>query len=560
MLASAATTATNIAEYTVTEIAFALKRTVEDAFGLVRVRGEMSGFKRAASGHLYFTLKDEKACLDAVAWRTSTPRLTSSRRTGSRWSAPAGSRPTRGAPSTSSWSSGSSPRAPVPSLALLEERKKKLAAEGLFDPGRKRPFLPAVVGVVTSPTGAVIRDILHRLADQFPCRVLVWPVLVQGEGAAEQVAAAIRGFSGLPEAGGPVPRPDVVIVARGGGSIEDLWAFNDEAVVRAAAESVIPLISAVGHETDADRPRVGPPGARPRPRRWRPVRPGDRRPRRATTRWRGGWTSSASGWRASRAGCRGRTWCSGWRRSGWTTWRRGCAAPPSWCGLGERLEARAAELVELLRDLLKRCFRPRLPRRPADPELLASRLEQVRPRLDREAKGLANAIAAVLERAGKALDVPAPAARGRQRQRAACWSAATRRRARGAPGRRAGTTQGSGTEARSGRAGPAAVSERGHRIDRLLAVMRRLRDPERGCPWDVEQSFATIAPYTIEEPTRSPTRSCGRTGTLPGELGDLLLQVVYHARMGEAGLVRLRPGRERDRREDGRAPPARVRR
>src|SRR6266850_1005435 len=201
----------NAPEFTVSELSSALKRTVEDAYGHVRVRGEISGFRGAhSSGHCYFALKDESAKIEAVE--------------------PAGI----GA-----------------LMALMDERKRKLAAEGLFDEARKQllPWLPEVIGVVTSPTGAVIRDILHRLEDRFPRHVLVWPVRVQGEGSAEQIAAAIRGFNALPE-GGKIPRPDVLIVARGGGSLEDLWSFNEETVVRAAAESMIPLISAVGHETD----------------------------------------------------------------------------------------------------------------------------------------------------------------------------------------------------------------------------------------------------------------------------------------------------------------------
>jgi exodeoxyribonuclease VII large subunit len=203
-------TGDNAAPLTVSEISALLKRTVEDRFGFVRLRGELSGVKRAGSGHLYLCLKDENARLDGVMWRGSAQRL-----------------------------------------AFLAKTRARLEAEGLFDSRRKRPlpFLPGVIGVVTSPTGAVIRDILHRLADRFPSHVVVWPVLVQGQGASEQVAAAVRGFSEL-HAGGPVPRPDVVIVARGGGSIEDLWAFNEEAVVRAIAASTIPVISAVGHETD----------------------------------------------------------------------------------------------------------------------------------------------------------------------------------------------------------------------------------------------------------------------------------------------------------------------
>jgi exodeoxyribonuclease VII large subunit len=231
---------------TVSELSGALKQTIENAFGQVRVRGEISGFKRHASGHCYFTLKDENACIDAVIWRTSTGTLAF--------------RPEDGAEVIATGKLTTYPgrskyqivvdRMELAGegalLALLEKRRKALAAEGLFDAGRKRklPFLPQVIGVVTSPTGAVIRDILHRLEDRCPTRVILWPVPVQGEGSAVKIAAAIRGFA-LHE-----PRPDLLIVARGGGSIEDLWAFNEEEVVRAAAESPIPLISAVGHETD----------------------------------------------------------------------------------------------------------------------------------------------------------------------------------------------------------------------------------------------------------------------------------------------------------------------
>ena len=231
---------------TVSELSGALKRTIENAFGQVRVRGEISGFKRHASGHCYFTLKDENACIDAVIWRTSAGALAF--------------RPEDGAEVIATGKLTTYPgrskyqivveRMELAGegalLALLEKRRKALAAEGLFDAGRKRklPFLPRVIGVVTSPTGAVIRDILHRLEDRCPTHVIVWPVPVQGEGAAAKIAAAIRGFSSLE------PKPDLLIVARGGGSIEDLWPFNEEEVVRAAAESSIPLISAVGHETD----------------------------------------------------------------------------------------------------------------------------------------------------------------------------------------------------------------------------------------------------------------------------------------------------------------------
>ncbi len=250
-VAAATGTAGNVPELTVSELAFAIKRTIEGAFGLVRVRGELSGFKRAGSGHLYFAIKDANAVLDCVAWRSNLPRLSFEPEDGLEVVCTGRLTTYPGRSKYQLVVERMEPAGVGALMALLEERKRKLAAEGLFDAVRKRPlpFLPRIVGVVTSPTGAVIRDILHRLADRFPVRVILWPVLVQGEGAAEQVAAAIRGFSALPP-GGRIPRPDVVIVARGGGSIEDLWAFNEEIVVRAAATSTIPLISAVGHETD----------------------------------------------------------------------------------------------------------------------------------------------------------------------------------------------------------------------------------------------------------------------------------------------------------------------
>ena len=231
---------------TVTELSGALKRAVESAFGFVRVRGEISGWKRHSSGHCYFTLKDEAACIDAVIWRGQASVLAFQ---------PADGLEVVATGKLTTYAGRSKYQIVVDRLevagegalmALLEQRKRTLAAEGLFDSGRKRnlPFVPSLIGVVTSPTGAVIRDILHRLEDRFPTHVLLWPVPVQGEGSAAKVAAAIRGFAAID------PRPDLLIVARGGGSIEDLWAFNEEEVVRAAAESPIPLISAVGHETD----------------------------------------------------------------------------------------------------------------------------------------------------------------------------------------------------------------------------------------------------------------------------------------------------------------------
>ncbi|HWA68820.1 MAG TPA: exodeoxyribonuclease VII large subunit [Rhizomicrobium sp.] len=244
------TVVSNLPEFSVTELSAALKRTVEDQFALVRVRGEVSGLKFHSSGHVYFDLKDDKAVLNAVIWRTVTARLKQ--------------RPEAGMEvictgKLSTYAGTSRYQIIVEQvelaglgalMAMLEQRRKTLAAEGLFDAARKRklPFLPEVIGVVTSPTGAVIRDIMHRLSARFPRRVLLWPVPVQGERSAAEVAAAITGFNAFD--GKRLPRPDLIIVARGGGSIEDLMAFNDEAVVRAAAASNIPLISAVGHETD----------------------------------------------------------------------------------------------------------------------------------------------------------------------------------------------------------------------------------------------------------------------------------------------------------------------
>jgi exodeoxyribonuclease VII large subunit len=241
----------NLPEYSVSEISNALRRTVEDSFPFVRVRGEVSNLKVHSSGHIYFDLKDDKATLNAVIWRMTAQRLKV--------------KPDRGLEVVctgriTTYAGSSRYQIVVEQvelagrgalMAMLDARKKKLAAEGLFDAQHKKklPFLPQVIGVVTSPTGAVIRDIMHRLNARFPRRVLLWPVAVQGDGAAAQVASAIRGFNALP-AEGRVPRPDLLIVARGGGSIEDLMAFNEEVVVRAAFESKIPLISAVGHETD----------------------------------------------------------------------------------------------------------------------------------------------------------------------------------------------------------------------------------------------------------------------------------------------------------------------
>jgi len=241
----------NAKPYSVSELAFALKRTLEDAYGFVRLRGELSKVTHHGNGHVYLTLKDERAAIDGVVWKGQVRGLSIRPEqglevivTGKITTYPSGSRYQIIIETMEAAGVGAL-------LAQLERLKARLAEEGLFDQGRKvaLPSMPAVVGVITSPTGAVIRDILHRIRDRWPCRVIVWPVVVQGDQAAAQVCAAIRGFNAM-RADGPVPRPDVLIVARGGGSVEDLWPFNDETLARTVAEGTIPLISAVGHETD----------------------------------------------------------------------------------------------------------------------------------------------------------------------------------------------------------------------------------------------------------------------------------------------------------------------
>jgi exodeoxyribonuclease VII large subunit len=237
----------NIAEYSVSEISQALKRTLEENFGQVRVRGEISGYRGPhSSGHCYFALKDEGAKLDAVIWRGTFAKLRSKLQEGLEVVATGKITAYPGRSSYQIVIENVEPAGVGALMALLDERRRRLAAEGLFDPAHKKPipFLPKLIGVVTSPTGAVIRDILHRLNERFPRPVIVWPVRVQGETCAAEVAAAIEGFNRM------TPRPDVIIVARGGGSLEDLMGFNEEIVVRAAAASEIPLIAAVGHETD----------------------------------------------------------------------------------------------------------------------------------------------------------------------------------------------------------------------------------------------------------------------------------------------------------------------
>lgn len=230
----------------VSELSQALKGVVENTFGDVRVRGEISGFKLAASGHLYFNLKDENAVLAAVCWKGVSQRFAFKPEEGLEVICTGKLSTYPGRSSYQIVIEFMEPAGAGALLAMLEKRKAMLAAEGLFSPERKKklPYLPRTIGIVTSPTGAVIKDMLHRLRERFPVHVLLWPVLVQGEGAKEQITAAIHGFNAMEN------KPDLLIVARGGGSLEDLWAFNEEMVVRAAAASKIPLISAVGHETD----------------------------------------------------------------------------------------------------------------------------------------------------------------------------------------------------------------------------------------------------------------------------------------------------------------------
>ncbi|MBA3879502.1 MAG: exodeoxyribonuclease VII large subunit [Sphingobium sp.] len=241
----------NAAPLSVSELSQALKRTVESEFGHVRLRGEISGYKRVASGHAYLALKDDAAVIDGVIWKGSFGGIAFAPQDGIEVIATGRLTTYPGRSKYQIVIERLELAGEGALMALLEKLKAKLAGEGLFDAERKRPlpFLPRTIGIVTSPTGAVIRDILHRLADRFPSHVILWPVAVQGEGAAAQVARAIAGFDALPT-GGAIARPDLIIVARGGGSIEDLWAFNEEVVVRAIAACSIPIISAVGHETD----------------------------------------------------------------------------------------------------------------------------------------------------------------------------------------------------------------------------------------------------------------------------------------------------------------------
>jgi exodeoxyribonuclease VII large subunit len=241
----------NVPEFTVTELSGSVKRMIEGAFGRVRVRGELGRVSLPRSGHVYLDLKDDGAVLGSVIWKGVASKLDFQPEEGLEVIAEGRLTTYPGQSKYQLVIERMEPAGTGALMALLERRKAALAAEGLFDESRKRPlpFLPQIIGVVTSPSGAVIRDILHRLEARFPCHVLVWPVAVQGEKCESEVAAAITGFNHL-EQPGPIPRPDLIIVARGGGSVEDLWGFNGERVVRAVAASAIPVISAVGHETD----------------------------------------------------------------------------------------------------------------------------------------------------------------------------------------------------------------------------------------------------------------------------------------------------------------------
>ena len=235
----------------VTELSLSLKSCVEQVFAHVKVRGEVSDVKKATSGHIYFSLKDKDSVLSAICWKGSSRQCAQHIQEGLEIICTGKLSTYPGRSNYQMIVEAAEPAGVGALLKLLKDRKEKLEKEGLFDPAHKKPipFLPEVIGVVTSPTGAVIRDIIHRVSDRFPRHILVWPVAVQGEECAEQVAAAVRGFNTMPE-NGKIPKPDVLIVARGGGSLEDLWGFNEECVVRAVYESQIPVISAVGHETD----------------------------------------------------------------------------------------------------------------------------------------------------------------------------------------------------------------------------------------------------------------------------------------------------------------------
>lgn len=241
----------NAPEFSVSDLSGAIKRVIEGEFGRVRVRGEIGRVSRPKSGHLYLDLKDDRAVINGIIWKGVAGKLPVQPEEGMEVVATGRLTTFPGQSRYQIIIEDIKPAGAGALMAMLEKRKAALAAEGLFAAERKRPlpYLPEIIGVVTSPSGAVIRDILHRLRDRFPRKVLIWPVAVQGERCAGEVTRAIEGFNAMTP-GGALPRPDLLIVARGGGSIEDLWGFNEESVVRAAAASDIPLISAVGHETD----------------------------------------------------------------------------------------------------------------------------------------------------------------------------------------------------------------------------------------------------------------------------------------------------------------------
>ncbi len=383
----------NLPEYTVSELSLALKRSIEDNFAVVRVRGEVSGFKRVASGHCYMALKDADAVLDAVCWRTTAIRMAVKPEdgmevicTGRLTTYPGRSKYQLIIETVELAGIGAL-------LKLLEERRQRLAAEGLFAEERKKrlPYLPDVIGVVTSPTGAVIRDILHRLADRFPRRVLLWPVAVQGENAAAQIAAAIAGFNRLAP-GGAVPRPDVIIVARGGGSLEDLMAFNEEIVVRAAAASAIPLISAVGHETDTTLIDFASDRRAPTPTAAAEI----------AVPVRLDLIAEISGKAQRMAGALGRMFIE--RRTHLAGLARGLPQPQDLIGAAQhRLDDRAERLALAIRTRLD-AARQRLAAARLRPEALAADLARARARLAEIDLRLANAMARTLKARHDALD------------------------------------------------------------------------------------------------------------------------------------------------------------
>jgi len=241
----------NLTEFSVSDLSQQLKKTIEDTFSYVKIRGEISGFKRHSSGHLYFSLKDDKAVMNAIMWKGTTSRLNFAPEDGLEVLATGKVTTFAGRSQYQIIVDNMDPAGTGALMALLEKRKAQFTAEGLFDPSRKKklPYLPKVIAILTSETGAVIRDILHRLKDRYMPHVLLLPIAVQGDLSAKQVSYGIRLFNKIDQAH-QLPRPDIIIVARGGGSIEDLWSFNEEIVVRAIAASDIPVISAVGHETD----------------------------------------------------------------------------------------------------------------------------------------------------------------------------------------------------------------------------------------------------------------------------------------------------------------------